>query len=219
MHFQDRTRRALRVAIPVVPLLALGIIAALVLRPAAPAGPFQTAELTKVRIPGPCEGAATRPFVPKTADIQGIGKDLPVVPIGRAYADVPGVPPVSATHTVAFDAPGPRPGARSGLVRLNAHTWPNGAALGNEMLANFDVGDILMLRDGDTKLCYRITERVQVDGYATYERFYLLDVKPELAFIVCSGKRLGPGNWNKRTVWWGTPYLGDRRQHTVDEAR
>lgn len=205
MPLGERARRVWPiVVIPTVVLLAL-TLTALALRPEAVAGPFQTAQLTKVRIPGPCEGGATKPFTPTTVDIQGIRKGLPVVPLARDYSDVPGVPPVSATHTVAFDAPGPHPGAKRGLVRLNAHTWPNGAALGNEMLAKFDVGDILTLRDGDKKLCYRVTERVQVDGYATYERFYELEGKPEFAFIVCSGQRLGPGNWNKRTVWWGEP--------------
>jgi hypothetical protein len=204
MLLRDRADRGWPAAILSVVLLAL-VVTALFGRPPQEAGPFQTAELTKVHIPGPCDGGARRPFTPKTVDIQGIRKDLPVVGLAREYSDVPGVPPVSATHTVAFDAPGPHPGAKRGLVRLNAHTWPNGAALGNEMLAKFNVGDILTLRDGDKKLCYRVTERVEVDGYATYHRFYELDGKPEFAFIVCSGKRLGPGHWSKRTVWWGKP--------------
>jgi hypothetical protein len=204
MVLSDRARWL--VVIASVVLLALGAAAALLAgTDEATAGPFRTARLATVHIPGPCEGGATGPFTPTTIDIEGVRKGRPVMSIAREYDDVPGVPPVSATHTVAFDAPGPRPGARKGLVRLNAHTWPNNAALGNEMLAKFDVGDILRLRDGDKKLCYRVTERVEVDGYATYDRFYELEGKPEFAFIVCSGKRLGPGNWNKRTVWWGEP--------------
>jgi hypothetical protein len=206
MRLGERIRQRWPVAIPGVVLLVLTVTAALFWQPReAAAGPFQTAQLMPVHIPGPCENAAKHPFTPTTIDIEGVRKGLPVLAIGRAYSDVPGVPPVSATHTVAFDAPGPHPGAKRGLVRLNAHTWPNGAALGNEMLAKFNVGDVLRLRNGTTKLCYRITERVQVDGYATYDRFYELQGKPEVAFIVCSGKRLGPGNWNKRTVWWGKP--------------
>lgn len=196
--------------IPTVALLAVTGIA-VVLQP-DDAGPprLRTAQLATVDIPGRCDGGATKPFTPTTVDIEDVRSDLPVQPIARDGEDVPGVPPVSATHTVAFDAPGPRPGAKRGLVRLNAHTWPNGAALGNEMLARFDVGDVLTLRDGDTKLCYRVTERVEVDGYATYDPFYELDVPAEFAFIVCSGERLGPGNWNKRTIWFGKP-IGDVR--------
>jgi len=198
------------VVIPTAVLLA-GTLIAVAFRP-ADAGPglFQTAQLAKIDIPGRCDGGATKPFTPTTVDIEDVRKDLPVQPTARKSEDIPGVPPVSATHTVAWDAPGPKPGAKRGLVRLNAHTWPNGAALGNEMLAHFDVGDVLTLRDGDTKVCYRVTKRVEVDGYATYDPFYELDVPAEFAFIVCSGQRLGPGNWNKRTIWWGKP-IGDVR--------
>ncbi|HKY58784.1 MAG TPA: class F sortase [Aeromicrobium sp.] len=194
--------------IPTVALLAVTLIA-VVLQP-DDAGPprFRTARLATVDIPGRCDGGATRPFTPSTVDIEDVRTDLAIQPIARDGDDVPGVPPVSATHTVAFDAPGPKPGSERGLVRLNAHTWPNGAALGNEMLARFDVGDVLTLRNGDLKLCYRVTKRVEVDGYATYEPFYELDVPAEFAFIVCSGERLGPGNWNKRTIWFGEP-IGD----------
>ena len=170
---------------------------------------FQTAQLGEVRIPGPCDGGATKPFTPATIDIEDVGKGLPIQPLARDGKDVPGVPPVNATHTVAFDAPGPKPGAE-GLVRLNAHTWPNGAALGNEMLARFDVGDVLTLRNGDAKVCYRVTERVEVDGYSTYDPFYALDGPAKFAFIVCSGNRVGPGDWDKRTIWFGTP-IGDVR--------
>lgn len=186
-------------------LLIVTVVAVALLPDRASGGPFQQASLDPVRIPGPCEGGAKKPFTPTTIDIENVQKGLPVVGLPREYDDVPGVPAVSATHTVAWDAPGPKPGDKTGLVRFNAHTWPNGAALGNEMLANFDVGDVLMVRDGDIKLCYRVTERVEVDGYATYDPFYELDVPAEFAFIVCSGQRVGPGNWNKRTIWFGEP--------------
>jgi hypothetical protein len=206
MQLGEQNRKVWLITVPGVLLLALVIAAAVVSRPVdAVAGPFQKAQLEQVRIPGPCEGGATEPFVPKTVDIEGVREGLPVVALARDWEDVPDVPAVSATHTVAFDAPGPQPGSSNGLVRLNAHTWPNGAALGNEMLAKFDVGDILTLRDGDKKLCYRVTERVEVSAYSTYDRFFELGGKSEFAFIVCSGQRLGPGNWNKRTVWWGEP--------------
>lgn len=203
-----RERRGLKIAVPAVALAAVGLIAVLLYPADDEPSPFMTARLADVKIPGPCDNGTTKPFTPTTVDIEDVGKDLPIQPLARDGSDVPGVPPVNATHTVAFDAPGPRPGTKDGLVRLNAHTWPNGAALGNEMLARFDVGDVLTLRNGDLKLCYRVTKRVEVDGYATYEPFYELDVPAEFAFIVCSGERLGPGNWNKRTIWFGEP-IGD----------
>ena len=200
--------RGRRLAIPTAVLFAVTLIVVAFLPAKAGPGLFRTAQLGKIDIPGRCDGGATKPFTPTTVDIEDVRKDLPVQPHARESEDVPGVPPVNATHTVAWDEPGPKPGSKRGLVRLNAHTWPNGAALGNEMLARFDVGDVLTLRNGDMKVCYRVTKRVEVDGYATYVPFYELDVPAEFAFIVCSGKRLGPGNWNKRTIWWGKP-IGD----------
>lgn len=201
--------RRWRIVIPTAVLAALALVALAFLP--AETGPqrFQSAQLEKVRVPGPCDGGATTPFTPTTIDIEDVGQDLPVQPLARD-GEVPGVPPVSATHTVALDAPGPQPGSNSGLVRLNAHTWPNGGALGNAMLARFDVGDVLTLRNGDTKVCYRVTERVEVDGDSTYDPFYALDGPSEFAFIVCSGRRFGPGDWEKRTIWFGTP-IGDVR--------
>jgi hypothetical protein len=191
-------------------LLAVAVAVGAVLSENANSDHLQTARLATVDIPGSCDGGATQPFTPATVDIDDVGQNLPVQPLPRDGEDVPGVPPVSATHTVALDAPGPQPGSERGLVRLNAHTWPNGAALGNQMLANFDVGDVLTLRRGAVKVCYRVTKRVEVDGYATYEPFYALDGPSQFAFIVCSGERVGPGDWNKRTIWFGTP-IGDVR--------
>lgn len=196
--------------VPAVALLA-ALFGALSLRPAElGAGTLQSSSLTPLRIPGPCERGAKTPFTPTTIDIEHVRKDLPVVALARDGSDVPGVPPVSATHTVAWDAPGPKPGSDSGLVRLNAHTWPNNGALGNEMLANFHVGDVLMLRSGETDLCYKVTERVEVGAYSGYKPFFEnLNVPSKFAFIVCSGKRLGPGEWSTRTIWFGEPYYGD----------
>lgn len=197
--------RRLPVAGIVILVAALMAIAVLTHPSSAMIGPFQRAHVAPVHIPGPCDGGAATPFTPTSIDIEHVRKGLPILPLGRTGDDVPGVPPVSATHTVAWDEPGPKPGSRSGLVRFNAHTWPNGAALGNEMLAKFEIGDVLTLHGGGHKLCYRVTKRVEVDGYATYDEFFAEGGPPQFAFIVCSGQRLGPGNWTKRTVWWGSP--------------
>ncbi|MFC5731584.1 hypothetical protein ACFPQB_21920 [Nocardioides vastitatis] len=29
--------------------------------------------------------------------------------------------------------------------------------------------------------------------------------RPRLAILVCSGRRLGPGSWSRRTVWYAEP--------------
>lgn len=204
-----RKVRGWQVAIATSALLAIAVIAVAVQLDDAGTRSFQKAQLATISVPGPCDGGATKPFTPTSADIEDVAEGLPVQPLARD-GEVPGVPPTSATHTVALDAPGPQPGSPRGLVRLNAHTWPNGAALGNAMLARFDVGDVLILRNGSAKVCYRVTKRVEVDGDSTYDPFYALDGPSEFAFIVCSGERRGPGDWAKRTIWFGEP-IGDVR--------
>ena len=83
------------------------------------------------------------------------------------------------------------------------------------MLARFDVGDVLTLRQGETKVCYRVTRRVEVDGDETYEPFFALDGPSEFAFIVCSGERRGPGDWSMRTIWFGKPIGNVRAKPTL----
>ena len=38
-------------------------------------------------------------------------------------------------------------------------------------------------------------------------RYYDTDGPPQIAIVVCSGRRLGPGNWEKRTVWFASPQV------------
>ena len=35
--------------------------------------------------------------------------------------------------------------------------------------------------------------------------YYAKDGQPQLAIVVCSGRRLGPGQWEKRTIWFARP--------------
>ena len=197
-------RRAVRGGLIVVSEVVLCLIAVAAVFVAGRSDPLDVQTWTKP-VPAWCEGGASEPFIPSAIDLPGVADDLLVVPLPRDDRGVPGVPNVEKTYTVAFDAPGPRPGASKGLVRLNTHTWPNGAALGNAMLEKFHVGDILVLRGGGRHLCYRVNERVEVDADHQYYRYHELDGRPEFTFIVCSGERRGPNDWTKRTLWWGTP--------------
>jgi sortase (surface protein transpeptidase) len=119
---------------------------------------------------------------------------------------VPGVPPTSAKHSFAWDRPpGIKPGADRGNVLLNAHTWPDGSAVGNEMLDELYKGDRIVLRGARSELCYTVTQRIEVrfaDGYPPY---FDRNGSPKVALIVCSGKRLGPGDWTHRTIWFAEP--------------
>ena len=137
-----------------------------------------------------------------------ISSRIRVVVLGRDAQEVPSTPPISNTGKAEFawnKTPGLKPGSTKGNVLLNAHTWPDGTALGNKLLAKLKVDDQIVVRGHNAHLCYRVTKRIEVvaaDGYAPY---YDRRGNPQLAIIVCSGTRLGPGNWTKRTIWFAAP--------------
>jgi hypothetical protein len=142
-----------------------------------------------------CDNVA-RAFDPRTVIIPGVTKGAAVVTPPRTANGVPGAPlPTSAGKSVfAWDREqGIRPGDPAGNVLLNAHTWPDGSALGNWLLAV------------TSRLCYRVTERVEVLAAEGLPRYYARNGPPQLAIVVCSGRRLGPGEWEKRTVWFASP--------------
>jgi hypothetical protein len=102
------------------------------------------------------------------------------------------------------------PGDPQGNALFNAHTWPDGTALGNHLLDGLQVGGRIIVRgrssDGRAQtLCYQVTKRdviVASDGSVEY---YESQGPPQLALIVCSPPRLGPGNWLHRTIWYASP--------------
>ena len=175
-----------------------------------PAGTLLTSRLDAPRIPGPCDGGAKTGFVPTSVDIQDVAKGLQVLALPRDAYDTPSTPPETQAgkFAVAWDAPGNKPGGKYGNVLLNTHTWPDGSALGNALLDKMHQGSLLTLRRGDTKLCYRVTREVQVPASADYPDFWIDDGPPQMAIIVCSGQRLGPGNWSHLTIWFGVPFYG-----------
>lgn len=155
----------------------------------------------------PCPDEA-RPFEPDTVSVPGVDTGLRVVYPARASAEVPGTPPTDSVgkQQVAFDRDqGVRPGDRRGNVLLNAHTFPDGSALGNRLLDGLQEGDRLVLAGEGRRLCYRVTDRVEVDATEPFFRYYADDGPPQVAIVVCSGERLGPGVWTKRTVWFASP--------------
>lgn len=155
----------------------------------------------------PCRDGG-RPFAPRTIAVPGVAGPAPVVTPPRDAQGVPGVPPLSSQgkRVFAWDtAQGTRPGDQSGNVLLNAHTWPDGSALGNRLLAGLHRGDRIVVRGDGRLLCYRVTERVEVLAEEGLPRYYALDGPPQLAIVVCSGRRLGPGLWEKRTIWFASP--------------
>lgn len=143
--------------------------------------------------------------------VPGAAADAPVVFPPRDANDIPGTPPLTEAgkSTFAMDLQqGIEPGDPHGNVLLNAHTWPDGSALGNRLLAVMTLGHRVVVRGGPgagTRLCYRVTERVEVPAEQGLVRYYAAHGRPRLAILVCSGERLGPGVWTKRTVFFASP--------------
>jgi sortase (surface protein transpeptidase) len=135
-------------------------------------------------------------------------RDATVLALPRDTNDVPGVPPATDAGRWEFGwdrPPGIRPGSAQGNVLINAHTFPDGNALGNKFLDELDMGDEIIVRGKDAELCYKVSKRIEVreaDGYVPY---YDREGPPQLALLVCSGKRLGPGEWTHRTIWFASP--------------
>jgi hypothetical protein len=170
--------------------------------------PSQSVSPTPSPSPTPSCATAVHDFAPKNVTVAGMNRGIPVVTPPRDPDGVPGAPPLTSRgkSVFAFDLEqGVRPGDPAGNVLLNAHTWPDGSALGNRLLADLHRGDRIVVHGARARLCYRVTERVEVLAVDGLPRYYTKDGPPQLAIVVCSGRRLGPGEWEKRTVWFASP--------------
>lgn len=109
-------------------------------------------------------------------------------------------------HVFAWDRQSANAGSRAGNVLLTAHTYSDGSALGNRLYRELRPGDMLKLAGPNGTVCYRVTERTEVPiaDYPT-ARVYDWDGSPQVVITVCSGLRLGPGDWAERTIWFLEP--------------
>jgi len=156
----------------------------------------------------PVCATSAKAFTPDRVDVPDVGRGIDVVTPPRDAAGIPGVPPLTSSgkSVFAYDREqGVRPGDRRGNVLLNAHTWPDGSALGNRLLSQLQRGDRLVLHGEGRSLCYRVTERVEVLAADGLRRYYATRGRPQVAIVVCSGRRLGPGVWERRTIWFASP--------------
>jgi len=180
---------------------------------AAPPPPTQAVLAGAVIKPKPlCATSATEPFTPTRITVDGVVRRAPVLALARDGANVPGVPPLTEAgkHEFAWDRPpGILPGSERGNVLLNAHTWPwsSAPALGNLMLNTLRRGDRIVLWGEHAHLCYRVTKQVTIRAEQVYPEYYDSAGKPQIAIMVCSGVRRGPGDWADRTVWFASPTL------------
>jgi len=136
-----------------------------------------------------------------------------IVVLPRDSNGIPGAPPLSDSGKtqVGLDEDGAYPGEQSGTIGLDAHTYPDGSALGNQMLDKLKVGDDLQLVGSKNEVsCFQISDKKEFNvskiTQAQLDSVYNPDSSPvQLVIIVCSGDRTGPGNWSHRTVWFAKP--------------
>jgi hypothetical protein len=157
-----------------------------------------------------CGEPASGPFVPTSITIPGITRRAPVLALPRDANDIPSPAPLTEAgkHEFAWDrSPSPMPGADRGNVLLNAHTWPwtSAPALGNLMLEGLRPGDRIIVRGADDHQCYRVTKMVEIRADQDFPAYYATTGAPQLAFMVCSGERRGPGDWVNRMIWFASP--------------
>jgi hypothetical protein len=176
----------------------------------------QTIAAGSVLKPKPCYSPATAPFTPTKITVPGVTQDATVLALPRDGNNVPQAPPISGAGKTQFAwsvRPDPMPGDPQGNVLLNAHTWPDGTALGNKLLDGLHVGGRIVVHGVTEKgqrqtLCYEVTKRdVIVAANGSYE-YYESNGPPQIALIVCSPPRLGPGDWKNRTIWYASPLSG-----------
>lgn len=149
-----------------------------------------------------------RGFVPAKAGIPALGHAFRVIRVPRTRDNAVGAGPVTeqGKWLVAMD-PHTLPASRRGTVILAAHTWPDGSALGNALLRGLHRGDrIVLAGKGGKRACYRITERASYPVRDVPRRKAFRSWgREQVVIVACSGRRLGPGNWSRRTIWYGVP--------------
>ena len=147
-------------------------------------------------------------FVPTQAVFSHLGK-VKVVTVGLTPDGAMGTPPLTkkGKKQLAWYKGAAKPGSGKGGVATDAHTWPDGSALGNRLMNKLVEGDTIILRSKGNKhrTCYRVTKREQFANSAVPMKRIVKGkgkgAKQILSVVVCSGYRMGPGNWSHRTVW------------------
>ncbi|MCW2755988.1 MAG: hypothetical protein JWQ32_3399 [Marmoricola sp.] len=157
--------------------------------------------------PAVCGTMVTHTFRPRTISAALIARDANVLALPRDANNVPQAPPLSSVGKTEFawDEPTLAPGSPHGNVLFNAHTWPDDSAMGNRLLDHLHVGGQIIVRGKNAELCYRVTKRFVIEAANGSPAYYAKDGPPQLALIVCSPPRLGPGDWQNRTIWFASP--------------
>ncbi|MDE0775291.1 class F sortase [Nocardioides sp.] len=147
-----------------------------------------------------------RKFRPTSLGVPRVSKQRTVLALGRDAQNVPQAPPLTDTgkRQFAWDAKDAiKAGARHGVVKTNAHTYPDGSAIGNDLINGLYVGGRIVARGAKGQVrCYEVVDRVQIPAEKRFKRYYRTDGPGRLAIAVCSGVRRGAGDWSHRTIWF-----------------
>jgi hypothetical protein len=156
-------------------------------------------------------------FKPTSAAVSGVGTYG--VYWAQRHADgTMGTPPLTNTGKWQFgwDAPGWLPAGYppaqyKGAVSFDAHTYPNAAgtgmgpasaALGNLLYTKLFPGHYIWLRSSNgPTACFKVVSRTNYWANQVPAATYSYSGRYRLTITICSGKRLGPGRWDHRTVW------------------
>jgi hypothetical protein len=199
-----QSRVAARAAALVVPVVALAVV---VVRTQGGSNAVAGTPLP-APVPTPTCSTALGALLPTSVSIPGVANKITVLALPRDSNNVPGTPPLTSLGKteMAFDlGSGIKPGDPSGNALLNAHTWPDGSALGNKLLAKLQKGDQIVVHGALGQICYRVNDRVEVPADDNGKRYFATSGQPQIALVVCSGKRIGPGDWTMRTIWYASP--------------
>jgi len=150
----------------------------------------------------------TSAFKPTGASIATVDRNVRVTTVRRTKRGAVGAPASTAAGKwlLGWD-PATRPGSGAGSVITVAHTWPDGSALGNALLQSTGKGAVIVLSgESGATACYRVRKRASYRAAEVPRRKAFRYWGPEqLVIVVCSGKRLGPGRWTHRTIWYAVP--------------
>lgn len=184
--------------------LLVPLTTALVPDQQAAANPPPAQQATVAKKKG-CSNAGKK-FRPTSLGIPHVSKRRVVLALGRDAANVPKAPPLTDTgkRQFAWDAKDKiKAGARHGVVKTNAHTYPDGSAIGNDLINGLQVGGRIVARGAKGQVrCYEVIDRVQITAEKRFKRYYRTDGPGRLAIAVCSGVRRGAGDWSHRTIWF-----------------
>ena len=203
--------RGLLAVLALVALLVPALVVATVPAGAAGVGGASSASAVAAEPSAKKKGCASKgkKFRPTTLGIKRVTKKRTVLALGRDSRNVPRSPPLSdrGKWQLAWDAKDDiKAGAKHGVIKLNAHTYPDGSALGNLLINGLYDGAKIVVRGArGQQRCYQVIARVQVPAEKRYKRYYRTDGPGRLAIAVCSGTRRGAGDWSHRTVWFAKP--------------